>query len=297
MGTSNAFGGASGETPLVPSWLEDGGSDGGALSDPPSVGSGDEAPPAGNDSNAPPTAPPERPAPPVPGEADRYTSARTNFTRYARSGGDDRRSMGRAVSQYVTRSSGGAAQAATRMGSSRGAASRLVGVLGRVGNEGIRVVLRSLDLGGLAGRPIEEVFAGLADFICPDGGSIDEGIARDAFIETIADLAEAGITEIDGLTADQMQTVFELYIAHTIEARICNDIGTRVVNMPSDVRTVERIEAQLQEFIQRSVSDAVSASGVDLGSISQDNVTGFVNEVYEATFELLEAAGEAEAEA
>jgi hypothetical protein len=182
------------------------------------------------------------------------------------------------------------------MGSSRGAASRLATILGQVGNAGIGEVLRSLDLGGLAGRPIEEVFAGLADFICPDGGSIDEGIARDAFIETIADLADAGITEIDGLTADQMQTVFELYIGHTIEARICNDIGTRVVNMPSDVRTVERIEAQLQEFIQRSVSDAVSASGVDLGSISREDVTGFVDRVYEATFELLEAAGEAEAD-
>ena len=297
MGTSNAFGGASGGTPLVPSWLEDGGSDGGAQSDPPADGSGDNAPPSGEDPAAPPAAPPERPAPPMPGETDRYTSARTNFTRYARSGGDDRRSMGRAVSQYVSRSTGGAAQAARRMESSRGAASRLAGVLGRVGNEGIGEVLRSLDLEGLAGRPIEEVFAGLADFICPDGGSIDEGIARDAFVETISDLAEADITEIDGLTADQMQTVFELYIAHTIEARIYNDIGAQVVNMPSDIRTVERIEAQLQEFIQRRVNDAVSASGVDFKSLSQDDVTGFVNEVYEATFELLEAAGEAEAEA
>ena len=80
---------------------------------------------------------------------------------------------------------------------------------------------------------MEEVFAGLADYICPDGGSIDEGIARDAFIETIADLAEAGITDIDGLTSDQIQTVFELYASHTIEARICNDIGTRVVTILS----------------------------------------------------------------
>ena len=296
MGTSSAFGGASGGTPLVPSWLEGGGSDDGAPGDPRSDGSGSDAPPPGNDPAAPPAAPPERTVTPVPGESDRYTSARTNFTRYARSGGDDRRSMGRAVSQYVSRSSGGAARAARRMGSSRGAASRLATILGQVGNVGIGEVLRSLDLGGLAGRPIEEVFAGLAAFICPDGGSIDEGIARDAFIETIADLADAGITEIDGLTADQMQTVFELYIAHTIEARICNDIGTRVVNMPSDVRTVERIEAQLQEFIQRSVSDAVSASGADLGSISREDVTGFVDQVYEATFELLEAAGEAEAD-
>jgi len=183
------------------------------------------------------------------------------------------------------------------MGSSRDAASKLAGVLGRLGTEGVGEVLRSLDLEDLAGRPIEEVFAGLAPFICLDGGSIDEGIARDAFIETISDLAEAGITEIHGLTADQIQTVFELYIAHTIEARICIDIGTQVVNMPSDVRTVERIGAQLRDFIQRSVSDAVCASGVDIASVSQDKVTRVVNEVYEVTFELLEAAGEAEADA
>ena len=296
MGTSNAFGGASGGTPTVPSWLEDGGSDDGKPSDPPTDVSGEDAPPQGGDPDAVPAAPPERPDRPSPGETNRYTSARTNLTRYASSGGDDRRSLGRAVSQYVSRSLGGAAKAARRMGSSHVAASKLVNMLGRIRNEGVEEVLRSLDLRDLAARPIEEVFAGLADSVCPEGGSIDDGIARDAFFDTIADLAEAGITEIDGLTVDQMQTVFELYITHTIEARIYNDIGTRIVNMPPDVQTVERIEAQLQEFIQRNVSDAVNNSGVDLGSISQNDVARFVNEVYEATFSLLEAAGKAEAD-
>lgn len=181
------------------------------------------------------------------------------------------------------------------MGSSRGTASGLVSFLGNASANGVREALRSLNLESLAGRPVEEVFAGLADYICPDGGSVDEGIARDAFIETIADLADAGITDIDGLTSEQIQTVFELYASHAIEARICNDIGTRVVTMPSDTRTVERIEAQLSEFIQRGVSDAVNASGVDIGALSQDQVSGFVDSVYEAAFEMLEALGESEA--
>lgn len=67
--------------------------------------------------------------------------------------------------------------------------------------------------------------------------------------------------------------------------------------MPSDARTVERIEAQLSEFIQRGVSDAVSAAGVDIGALSQDQVSGFVDTVYEAAFEMLEALGENEAQA
>ncbi len=300
MGTSNAFGGASGGTPLVPSWLEDGG-DGGADGDTPG---GDVAPTDENNGDAPvatPEVPPAAPAdrqPVVPAlTGDRFRSARSNFTRFAGSGGGDRRSLGRAVSQYVSRSSGGAGSAARRMGSSRSTASGIVSFLGNARANGAQEALRSLNLESLAGRPVEEIFAGLADYICPDGGSIDEGIARDAFIETIADLADAGITDIDGLTSEQIQTVFELYASHTIEARICNDIGTRVVTMPSDVRTVERIEAQLSEFIQRGVSDAVNAAGVDIGALSQDQVSEFVDSVYEAAFEMLEALGESEAEA
>jgi hypothetical protein len=50
---------------------------------------------------------------------------------------------------------------------------------------------------------------------------------EDPFIETIADLAGAGITDVDGLTAEQMQTVFVLYATNAIESRLCNDIGAK----------------------------------------------------------------------
>ena len=298
MGTSSAFGGASGSTPLVPSWLD--GADGSGVNSGNDSGEADGGTenevPQGSQ-GTPPAAPAERPPAPPPPTGDRFRSPRSNFTRFAGSGGSDRRSLGRAVSQYVSRSSGGSSQAARRMGSSRSTASGLVSFLGNASANGVREALRSLDLESLAGRPVEQVFAGLADYICPDGGSIDEGIARDAFIETIADLADAGITDIDGLTSEQIQTVFELYASHAIEARICNDIGTKVVTMPPDIRTVERIEAQLGEFIQRGVSDAVNASGVDIGALLPDQVSGFVDSVYEAAFDMLQVLGDSEAEA
>jgi hypothetical protein len=181
------------------------------------------------------------------------------------------------------------------MGSSRGAASRLVGFLNQVQSEGVREALRTLNLDGLAGHPIEEVFAGLADYICPEGGSIDEGIARDAFIETIADLASAGITDMDGLTPAQVQTVFELYATHAIEARICNDIGTKLISLPTDARVAERVQAQLRDFIQRSVSDALSNAQTSIQALTTDRVGEFVTAVYQSAFEVLQTMGDGEA--
>jgi hypothetical protein len=293
MGTSSSFGGAGGGTPLVPSWLQgDAGSDGGSGDG----GQNDSGPETSPGVSGTPPAPPARPSAPKAGDSDRYRSARTNFTRFTGSGGSDRRSLGRAVANYVSKSSGGSRNAASRMGSSRGAGAGLVNFLNNAAANGVREALRTLNLEGLAGRPIEEIFSGLADYICPEGGSIDDGIARDAFVETIADLAGAGITDMDALTPAQIQTIFELYATHAIEARLCNDIGTRIVTLPADAGAAGRIQAQLRDFIQRGVSDALNSAAVAIQALTPDAVIGFVTGIYQAAFEILQTMGEAEAD-
>lgn len=301
MGTSSAFGGQSGRTPLVPSWLSDDGAppavpdrappDGGPPNGPPTVDAADGAQAPGA-----PTVPPERPPIPAVGDLTRFSAARNNISRFAGSGGGDRRSLGRAVSHYVGSSSGGARTAAARMGSARGAGARLLGFLSDAVSRGATEALRTLNLGALAGRPIEEVFLGLSDYVCPDGGSIDEGIAREAFIETITDLADAGITDIDGLTTDQIQTVFELYATNAIEARLCNDIGMRTITLPSDSREAASVQAQLKDFIRRGVADALNTARSVTTALTPDRALQFVGSVYEQAFEILQIMGDEEAE-
>ena len=254
MGTSSVFGGQGGNSPLVPSFVGDAGA--------PSADEAADAADSAVDGTPPPDPPqpPQRPPVSPNGDATRFVAARNNFSRFARSGGADRASLGRAVSHYVGSSTGGARGAAARMGSARGAGSRLLGFLADATSRGVVEALRALNLGSLAGRPIEEVFLGLADYVCPDGGSVDEGIAREAFIETIVDLADAGITDLDTLTEDQMQTVFELYASNAIEARLCNDIGTKAVMLPASAREAASVQAQLNDFIRRGVADAAHAS-------------------------------------
>lgn len=285
MGTSTAFGGPSGSTPLIPSWL---GSAGEA--------DGPAETPSNDQTGSVPPAPPNRPAIPEPSDPNRFMRPRGNFTRFAHSGGSDRASLGRAVSSYVSTAAGGARQAAQRMGASRGAGARLLGFLTDVQTRGATEALRTLNLEGLAGRPIDEVFIGLADHICPNAGTVDDGIAREAFIETIIELTTMGVTNLDALTPDQMQTVFELYATHAIEARLCNDIGTKAITMPADAQTALRIQEQLRDFIRHGVSDALTAARTETPVLTQDRIQSFVDSVYERSFGILKALGDAEAD-
>jgi hypothetical protein len=309
MGTSNANEGQGGRTPLVPSWLPAGPP--APWPPPPNQAPQPEpAPMPPVDAPETPSTPFRRPtvSPTVPippmlpaipefGDADRFRTPRTNFTRFARSGGSDRGSLGRALSGYVSISSGGSRTAARRMGSSRTAGSQLLGFLSSAVANGVPQALRSLNLEKLVGRPIEEVFLGLMDFVCPfDGGTVDEGIARDAFVETIADLQENGIVDLDGLNIEQMQTIFELYASHAIENRICNDIGTQTVTVPSDAAEAASVQRQLLDFIRRSVSDSLNQARAAMETLTPVNIGTLVNRIYEQAFGILQSLAEAEAD-
>lgn len=91
--------------------------------------------------------------------------------------------------------------------------------------------------------------------------------------------------------------MFELYATNAIEARLCNDIGTKVVTLPTDAREADRVQAQLHDFIRRGVSDALTSANAAALVLTPDRVLGFVGHIYEQAFEILQIMGEAEAAA
>lgn len=309
MGTSGSYGGAGNRSPLIPSFLNDP-----APASAP-VLPGPSAPPAPGPTVPGPAAPgPQTPAPPSPRPAtspsspgsgsppaqaplpNRFTSPRTNFSRFARSGGSDCASLGRALAGYVSTAAGGSRQATRRMGASRGAGARLYSFLTDAQARGLTEALRALNLQALSGRPLQEVFLGIAEYVCPIGGTVDEGIARDAFVETIADLADQGIVDFDTMTPAQMQTTFEMFVTNTIEARIYNDIGCNGIALPSDVAAVERVQDQLHDFISRAVGDALADTANAASPLTQQDALRHVDTVYEAAFDMLQTLAEGESE-
>lgn len=281
MGTSKGYGGPS--TGLVPSWVDDPILNVGAGSPaaPPVPGTPGQVSPAG----------PRPTMRPDTSGAGGLAGARGNFSRFARTG--SRSALGRALSNYVRSATGGARRAARRMGSSRAAGAQLLQVVRDVQRFGAAETLRQFNLPGLAGRPAADVFLSILEFVCPPGGAVEEAIARQAMLETIGDLAEAGVGDFDTMTADQMQEFFLDFVARSIEGMVMADLGSRGVTLPDDVAAVERAQQQLHDFVTGCTRGELSDRLEGIQNLDDQDVERVVGEIYEAAFELVAAAGEA----
>lgn len=278
MGTSSAYDGPAGDSPLVPSWL--------------GTGAGELEPMSSE-------ADPEGEVEPAAGTleldtSERFKAARSNFTRFARSGGKDGAALRRAMRSYVSTSSGGYRTATMRMGAALPVGMSLLGVLSDTVNRDAAGALRAFQLDQLLGSPIEDILGELMDRLCPSDGSIDSAISRGAFAETIAELVEAGLEDFAAITMSELKVIFGQYVAHTIELRVFNDIGTNGINVPQDHKAALEVQEQLHDFIFGTVQSAVDNAIDDDLQITEDAIEEIVREVYENTFDLLSSVDEEE---
>lgn len=289
MGTSKPYGGPAGG--LVPSFVDDPAPT--TLPRPPAA------------PVAPPTVPgaPGTPArvPPLPAQstparkpdgagAGQFSGARRGYTSFARSG--SRGALGGSLSNYVRTGTGGARRAARRMGSSRTTASGLLGLVRDIQTLGPTETLRRLDLGDLAGQPAAEVFVAIMEFFCPPGGTVDEAISRQAWLEAIGDVGEAA-GNFDTLTTEQIREFFLDFVARSIEGRVMADVGRRGVTLPDDVDAVEDVQRELHDFISGATRAQLAGQLDDLAQLSNQQINSLTDQIYELSFELIAAAGEA----
>lgn len=290
MGTSNSFGGPGNNTPLIPSWL--GGDESNADSNGQNSNNGDNSQPNQDSGQNPIQNNPQQPIPQA--RPGRFRTSRSNFTRFVNSGGTDRSALGRSISSYISTSSGGARTAAKRIGASKRVAAGITNFLNTARTDGVAAALRSRNLNDLIGKPIDEIFSGLLEDICPDGGNIDEGLARSAFVETIGQLVEDGVNTLDNLSIEQLQYVVEVFVTNTIEGRLYNDIGTKIVVESADVEAVEQIQSQVHDFIRGSVSDAIARHAAEFNNLGGLDTNALIDTIYVESYEILKTLSENE---
>ncbi|MDH6268216.1 hypothetical protein M2360_003621 [Rhizobium sp. SG_E_25_P2] len=294
--------GTSGKNPgsrrgLVPTWVES--PPPGAPSAPQPKSPQPPSPGAPGNPNSPPlkpTAPAPRPASPRPAlppatAGESLSSARGDFTRGVSSGGGGGgggRGIRRGAGKFV-RAVGGAKAATRAMGPSVRTASGLGTLASEFAQQGAAEALRPFNLEGLAGAPAVDVFVALTDVLCQDGGTIDEAIARDAMLQTIADISAQIDVPFDALPAPVLEAVFLGTISRSIETKIFSELGANALRFPTDPTAVRRIEATLQDFVHGSVRDAFTTQGQSVAALPPAEIERFVTSIYQRTFELLQA--------
>jgi hypothetical protein len=284
MGTSSSYGGPPNKSPLVPSWVGDLGT---IPADRPAVDPvpGVPPPPGTLPAAAPPPIPPNAPS-------DRYTAARSNFTSFAKAGGTGGggAALRRALSSYV-RGSGGRGGAASRMASSCKTASQLAGFIRSVEQGGTAYALREFKCAQLVGKPAGEAIEQLVDVFCPDGGPVDDSIARQAFQETVLDWLEKDLPSVDELSAADWREFLADFTSRSIENRIMADIGKNGIKVPADAKQALTVQRELHSVIRGCVDEAYKETGASFDGMSDSAISALMKNVYERVWEYVEELG------
>jgi hypothetical protein len=117
---------------------------------------------------------------------DNYCTHKKCDARFSKNGSSS--SLGAAMASYVGGNGGGirsgsrggggggsgARRAMQRMGASRGAGARLLGVVRDFQQLGAADVLRRLDLDGMVNQPAADVFVAMLEFLCPPAEFVND---------------------------------------------------------------------------------------------------------------------------
>lgn len=287
MGTSGRYSG--GSSGIVPTWVDDPSEPVGSS---PSLGGGGGGSADGG-ASAPGTGAPAQPAPSgagSPAVGGSLRSARRSFNRFAK--GDGRQHFGRAAGRYVRSGMGGSGNATGAMGSSRQVGGGLLTFARDFASVGPVEALRALNLEQLAQAPAEVVLPRLLEAICPPGGNVDEAIARQALLSAIAQLCENFDGPIAALSANQLKELFLDFVAFSIEGRVLNEIGTKLVDLPDSVSALEDLDKQVHDFVGNCVQNSIGPQLDDIAAIQDVDIRQTVESIYQATFDLIDTFAE-----
>lgn len=293
MGTSSRYSGPASGNPLIPSWLEP------PLPPSPTKPSDqDELP----DENEQPRSDSETDGkeeenaalvsePTAANAYPRFQGARARLNKAARTG--DRDYIRQAAGSYVSRGTGGSRSASARMAVPKRTAARLIGFVNDVRDRGFAAAALEFGVSDLVGRPIGDAVASLMEAFCPQGGGIDEAIAREAWDETLLEAVEDGIVDFASLTPEQWAVLVQEFIAHSIEARMITDIGAETFSDATSVERIDEIQTELRDLISGAVRAAVGPLMAASQRISAAECARLADRIYTQAFAYL-AAIEAE---
>lgn len=287
MGTSRYFAGASNHSALIPAC---------AYED-----EGDDIAPRPDDEN-------NANGAEIPEESNRFTAARTALTGWVLAGAEtpaprfagrrlsraDRQNSGgtalrRSLGRYARHSLGGRASAARRMRKASRAAASTISVLQAISQRGISAVLIELRLDALAGRPIREIFAAIADTVIGSIESIDDDLARQAMLDTLLVVPDDHLIDFEHLTEEQVVFFYTEFVCKAIERRYLADVSASGRLRAASDRVYIDLDKNVGQFIALAVRAQVNEALNQRLTLDAGFTEGMMQEVFQAAWSVLES--------
>lgn len=267
MGTSASHDGPKPGVSFDPPWLDD-------IDNP-------EAPTAPKQN---PQAPPTEPllAPPA-----RFRSARRSMGDYIRSG--SRESLTKSLGHYSRTGMGGSRNVANRMRHSASVASKLYSSFSslREGNEPTISTLISNYM--TANADVYGLIDAIAEYICSDGGSLDETAPRNSISSALSDLLDKNPdVDITALSDDSVWSLVSSFLGYEAFSRIQLDIGQGFET--GDISLADRVMRlnDMREYLESEISSQIGVIRNEIGNKPPSDLHKVMMTAIERTFKVFE---------
>ena len=131
----------------------------------------------------------------------------------------------------------------------------------------------------------------LVDAFCPDGGPVDDSIARQAFQETVLDWVEKDLPAVDELNAADWKEFLADFISRSIENKIMANIGKNGISVPADARQALAAQRELHSVIRGCVDSGFRERREGFSGMSDSAISDLMGDVYERAWGYVEELG------
>jgi hypothetical protein len=233
---------------------------------------------------APPEAPPPVLQPPPLAPDNRFGSARSSLTNFARSG--EERDLRRSLGHYVRSGYGGSNTATRRFGGT----AQTAGSLGHaLQSTATGAAGAPVDTAALVGRSTEEIATAIIEAVRPIDGTQDAEAERAAIHDAMSDLlTRYPEADLLNLSDAEREFVIERFTAIDVARRFELDVGKHLLERaPTATVAMARLK-QMRSYIKETVA-ASFRKLKDLGrTLTAGRVARVVQDALRETFEVFE---------
>lgn len=238
-----------------------------------------------------PAAPTQNPltAPAVPPLAPpaRFRSARRSMGDYIRSG--SRESLTKSLGHYSRTGMGGSRNVANRMRHSASVASKLYSSFSslREGNE--PTISSIISNYRAANADVYGLIDAIAEYICSDGGSLDETSPRDSVSSALSDLFDKNPdVDITALSDDNIWSLVSSFLGYEAFSRIQLDIGQGFET--KDISLADRVTRlnDMREYLESEISSQIGVIRNEIGNKPPSDLHRVMMTAIERTFKVFE---------